>query len=141
MPNYVAINFSQIELGMELSLYWPGNGGVGGTVEALSADGLTIVGGTARVVREYTVAQLLGANISQEVAYDRSECIEFGDTCKGPVDDYSSRSGMTSAKRCDGHWFAHCDRLNAISRDYPDSPSAPSWFDPSYAGESWDEDY
>jgi|TARA_Y100000310_G_C20432547_1_gene692160 hypothetical protein len=26
-----------------------------------------------------------------------------------------------------------------IDRDYPDSPNPPEWFDPTYAGEVWDD--
>jgi hypothetical protein len=41
--------------------------------------------------------------------------------------------------RCDHHYARQQERLDAIERRYP--VHAPSWFDPSYAGESWDEDY
>ena len=48
---------------------------------------------------------------------------------------------MTSTFRCDSHESEHQDVLDGISRRYPDSDVAPSWFDPTYAGESWNDDY
>lgn len=61
--------------------------------------------------------------------------------CSGDVLTRYSRSGMTSTLRCEGHEMAHQDVLDGISRRYPDSDVAPSWFDPTYAGESWNDDY
>ena len=53
-----------------------------------------------------------------------------------------SGSGMTFP-RCDKHYQAYADRLRPVMDDirrrYP--KQAPSDFDPTYAGESWDEDY
>lgn len=61
--------------------------------------------------------------------------------CKGEVGTYWSRSGLTSTKRCEGHQRAHEEVLDGIANRYPDSDMAPSWFDPTYAGESWSDDY
>lgn len=61
--------------------------------------------------------------------------------CEGPVEQRWSRSGYTSTFRCEGHEMAHQDVLDGIAQRYPDSDVAPSWFDPTYAGERWDEDY
>ena len=38
------------------------------------------------------------------------------------------------------HWSARLDEQERIQRDYPDSPVAPEWFDPAYAGERWEEE-
>lgn len=71
-----------------------------------------------------------------------TDCRSFGNgDCTGEVFTRYSRSGMTSTVRCDGHESAHQDMLDGISRRYPDSPVAPDWFDPTYAGERWDDDY
>ena len=61
--------------------------------------------------------------------------------CGGAVEQRWSRSGMTSTFRCLDHEIAHQDILDGIANRYPDTPYAPSWFDPTYAGESWNEDY
>lgn len=68
---------------------------------------------------------------------------ERGDStpCEGPVYTRYSRSGMTSTFRCEGHEMAHQMVLDGIAERYPDSDVDPSWFDPTYAGESWDSDY
>jgi hypothetical protein len=56
------------------------------------------------------------------------------------VEYRASLSGTgTPIARCDKHWSKRLDRQEEIRKDYPDSPVPPSWFDPSYAGESWDE--
>lgn len=62
-------------------------------------------------------------------------------TCEGPAEVRYSRSGMTATIRCEGCQDRHDEVLDGIARRYPDSPTPPSWFDPTYAGESWDEDY
>jgi hypothetical protein len=61
--------------------------------------------------------------------------------CEGEVSVYWSRSGLTSTERCEGHQRAHWDALDAIAQRYPDSDTPPAWFDPTYAGESWNDDY
>jgi hypothetical protein len=47
----------------------------------------------------------------------------------------------TSIPRCDAHWDERLRQDERIRNDYPDSPIAPSWFDPADAGERWDDDY
>lgn len=77
----------------------------------------------------------------------RTECIEFdevtnGASCSGTVEFRMSLSGTgTAIERCDGHWAKRLDLQERLRRDYPDSSTPPSWFDPSYAGEHWDSDY
>lgn len=72
-----------------------------------------------------------GKGETVELEMDETECIEYGDSpCSGVVREYTSRSGATVSAR--------------TSERYPgwDTPGsvAPKWLDPSYAGESWDED-
>ena len=61
--------------------------------------------------------------------------------CVGEVGEYWSRSGLTSTIRCEGHQRAHEEKLDEIANRYPDSSTPPVWFDSTYAGESWDDDY
>lgn len=67
---------------------------------------------------------------------------------EGEVREYRSRSGATTSWRCVKHQDEYETRMDAVYADVqsrfpgfdrPGSPP-PSWFDPSYAGESWDED-
>lgn len=61
--------------------------------------------------------------------------------CEGNVETFRSRSGLTLTARCWGHQREHEEVLDGIAHRYPDSDVAPAWFDPTYAGESWDSDY
>ena len=72
------------------------------------------------------------------------ECLDdHGEnTCRGPVEYRMPLSGTgKSFPRCDFHWDKRLDRQEEINERYPDSPIAPSWFDPMDAGERWDNDY
>lgn len=72
------------------------------------------------------------------------KCLDdYGDgDCRGKV-EYRMPLSATgkSFPRCDKHWGIRLDKQERLDRDYPDSPFAPSWFDPMNAGEHWDEDY
>lgn len=66
-----------------------------------------------------------------------------GDECQGSVELRESLSGTgTPIARCDRHWSKRLDIQDGINRRYaPSSNVPPRGFDPSYAGECWDEDY
>lgn len=75
---------------------------------------------------------------------EKLECLDdHGDgECKGAVEYRMSLSPSGKPfPRCDRHWEKRLDFQEKHNRDYPDSPVAPSWFDPSYAGERWNDDY
>lgn len=77
-----------------------------------------------------------------EPVIEASECLNFGPDCGGAVECRYPLSGTgRSYPRCDAHWSERLDAQAEIDRRYPDSPHAPSDFDPYYAGESWDDDY
>ncbi len=44
---------------------------------------------------------------------------------------------LVCARHAEAFWAARAE----IDRNYPDSDCAPSWFDPSFAGERWEDDY
>ena len=61
--------------------------------------------------------------------------------CAGAVEYRYALSGTDrSFPRCDRHWDERLDAQERIERDYPDSDSAPVWFDADAAGERWNED-
>ena len=69
------------------------------------------------------------------------DCLNYGDDCRGPVRFHMRPSDWKSFARCDHHQAQReQDRENSMER-YADSDVAPGWFDPSYAGERWDDDY
>jgi hypothetical protein len=47
----------------------------------------------------------------------------------------------TPIARCDSHWEKRLQKQEEHNKVYPDSPTAPGWFDPMAAGERWDDDY
>ena len=70
------------------------------------------------------------------------DCIGKPDECRGEVEMRPSLTGTGMAiPRCDYHWDLRLRQDEEHRRIYPDSPIAPSWFDPTLAGERWDDDY
>lgn len=60
--------------------------------------------------------------------------------CLGVTEYRESLSGTgTPIPRCDHHWAERLDEQDLINERYP--TFAPSDFDPTYAGERWEEDY
>lgn len=70
------------------------------------------------------------------------ECLD--DAKKDCVGIIEYRMALSSTgksfPRCEKHWGIRLSQHEKDCEKYPDSPLAPSWFDPSYAGERWDED-
>ncbi len=68
-------------------------------------------------------------------------CLDHGrrTPCAGAVENRLplTESGR-SFPRCDRHWADRLDEQERIDRTYP--TNAPADFDPSYAGERWDEE-
>jgi hypothetical protein len=69
------------------------------------------------------------------------ECInEYEDHCRGSVEYRMALSDTgQSFPRCEAHWAEAVDREMDLRRRYP--VIAPADWDPSYAGERWDDDY
>ncbi len=69
-----------------------------------------------------------------------SSCLNAGDgQCRGAVEPRPSLSGTgTPIERCDHHWSKRLDLQESLNRRYP--RHAPADFDPSYAGERWEDD-
>lgn len=70
------------------------------------------------------------------------ECIDNPAECRGPVEFRPSLTGTgTPIPRCDFHWNRRLEREDELRSAYPDSSIPPMWFDPTAAGERWDDDY
>lgn len=70
------------------------------------------------------------------------KCLEQASSnCEGVVEFRESLSGTGLAiERCDHHWNLRLQKQEDHRQDYPDSSNPPTWFDPTYAGERWNED-
>lgn len=69
---------------------------------------------------------------------ENPRCLQHGDDCAGPVEYHMRPSDWKSFARCAHHQALREEaRENSMER-YANCDVAPDWFDPSYAGESWD---
>lgn len=74
------------------------------------------------------------------MTYNDLVCIDGSPgTCRGEVTLRSLPTGGGAFARCEAHFEARLEREFELRRRYPDNE--PSDFDPSYAGERWDDDY
>jgi hypothetical protein len=70
------------------------------------------------------------------------ECMEGPEGCRGQVEYHSIDPGRAKAfPRCERHWGRRLDRREHSMELYADSDVVPDWFDPSIAGERWDDTY
>lgn len=93
--------------------------------------------------REGHITEPVGPPMSCEYI-EPLKCLERHDNaCTGAVEMRFPLSGTgRSFPRCDGHWSKRLALQEEITRRYaPNSDVPPAWFDPTYAGERWDEDY
>ena len=65
------------------------------------------------------------------------QCLNENEECQGPVDYWSTGNSLKSWPRCDYHGQKRIDQYENSMEKYADSDVAPSWFDPTYAGETW----
>lgn len=79
-------------------------------------------------------------HIVLERPHEAEECerfdFDFGGGCEGPVDSRSYDCPGAVHVMCEHHWGSYCEVREGIDERYP--THAPSDFDPSYAGESWE---
>ncbi len=77
----------------------------------------------------------------QELLAKGCRFAESESPCSGSLDTRVSAGGTVMIVECDRHMDESLQRQEEINRNYPDSPIAPSWFDPAACGETWDYDY
>ena len=81
-------------------------------------------------------------HVPEFVPLNPRECLGYRAddvTCDGPVEYHLVGLSLRAWPRCTKHLRERLDLfVNSIEREAMSSV-APSWFDPSYAGESWDE--
>jgi len=70
--------------------------------------------------------------------YEALECLERHDgKCQGVVEMHAIGSRLKGFPRCDFHIEARLEARENSMEMYADSDTPPSWFDPTYAGETW----
>lgn len=115
--------------------------GQGGTFAAINGDDVVIqapLGAITYPLAKFTAGEL---EIYREVIVPMSECIEHEEgVCGGDAPRPFSPRGLGGPMRCGVHIDQRLNRYESSIERYADSASAPSWFDPSACGESWDED-
>lgn len=75
---------------------------------------------------------------------DIHECLRahYDNPCQGEVTARASFGGTGALiYECVKHMDESYERNNEHCRNYPDSDIPPAWFDPTYAGERWNDDY
>lgn len=70
-----------------------------------------------------------------------SSCLEYGEDCRGAVEFHVVGASMNAWPRCEYHAELRLERYENSIEKYADSDVPPDWFDPSFAGERWDDDY
>ena len=73
------------------------------------------------------------------------DCLEYGHPtagpCRGPVAYHAIGGRLRGFPRCDAHAERAWERHDNSTARWADSDIAPDWFDPTAAGERWDDDY
>ena len=117
-------------------IYDDGNRGQGGEFIRLTGNGTAIIIDSLGEAREVPVPEcfVLDTDITKATrdrhrGWEDYEAGNDRDWEAGSYYDY----GWSDAVR-------HGNRNRQQREDYPDSPIAPSWFDPADAGETWDEE-
>lgn len=106
----------------------------------LLVDGFTVCGTEPRADGTNAVSTPALANCEA----CKPDCLDHrdADECRGIVQYRMPLSGTgKSFPRCDRAWDARLKTQERLRQDYPDSSTPPSWFDPTNAGETWDDDY
>lgn len=68
------------------------------------------------------------------------DCLNYDENCQGEVQYYSVGDSLRSFPRCKFHIEKRWEQYDNSIERYANSDLAPDWFDPSYAGERWDDD-
>lgn len=69
------------------------------------------------------------------------ECVnDEAGPCRGELSFRRAAGGTCDITRCEAHWEERDEKEREIRENYPDSSTPPSWFDPTYAGERWNEE-
>lgn len=131
------IAYAHATVGRDVTVwYGDGNRGQGGTVTRNDPGGITVLAPNDRYFH-YQWSDV--DRIEADVPHDADECLEYGPDCSGPVDLHWA-GGTRSWPRCTHHADERYKRYENSLERYADSDVVPDWFDPTYAGERWEDD-
>lgn len=142
MTDYVTIALAEAKIGQTGTVWKLENGhrtwGQGGIVTALTPEVVMTVGSTMHSFD----ASRFGTDFElvAERPTDPRECVNFGPDCRGEVDWFDPSGRGRGAQRCGHHRDVRAEQYEDSIERYAYSAMPPSWFDPTYAGESWDEE-
>lgn len=140
MTDIAEVKLDDLTLGQHVTVWETENGyrtwGQGGVVTALQPQ---LVITAANVPHRFDRAEVMSRMLLEiEVPTDPRECVDYGDDCAGEVEYFDPSGRGRGVQRCAHHRDLRAERYETSIERYAHSTSAPSWFDPTYAGESWD---
>jgi len=130
------INPFDVQIGDEVTVWHGEHGhyGQGGRVTSYTGAVMVLTGPDGQL-HQFTQPEI--KRIEVEMPYEASDCLDHSDKCRGPVADwYSGGLYGRTWPRCTRHGELRLAQAEANAELEYDV--VPSWFDPSYAGESWD---
>lgn len=140
MGKYVTVGLADMHVGMSVT-FWQDGGGIGGEITDLDEAGeIVISAGEGRSVRRFARDGVESGyyTVEAEVPFAPEECLEFrAAVCEGPVEMFSPGGHAKQLPRCKFHRDRRAAAFDVGMERYTDSASAPDWFDPEAAGETW----
>lgn len=156
MTSYQTIPIKEVSthLGDNICVYYPsqktaneftspGSCGQGGFLLKYDDDSLTLVNPLGTEIRfEYGDIDHIALEDEEGNVIPVDPCLDQNEDCSGPVRFwYSGGMNGRSWPRCTHHGRKRLADYESSLEKYADSDVPPGWFDPSYAGERWEEDY
>lgn len=131
------IAFADVKVGQEITVwYGRGHSGQGGMVTGTDG-GIDLLAPGERQLR-WELSEI--ARLTFDAPLPAEDCLDHSDECKGPVELWTTGTSMRAWPRCTFHRDKRWDSYENSMERYADSDVVPDWFDPSIAGERWEED-
>lgn len=131
------ISFDAVTIGQEVTVWFNrGNNGQGGRVTGKDG-GIDLLAPGDRQLR-WELSEI--ARLSIDAPLPAEDCLDYSDDCSGPVELWTTGTSMRAWPRCTHHRDKRWDAYDKSIERYADSDVAPSWFDPTIAGERWEDD-
>ena len=123
--------------------YSAGSCGQGGRITDTDSDSITITNGIGTTFRfEHGDIDRIELEHADGTTQIDDPCLEASMSCEGKVGYWNPGYGFRSWPRCDYHGqlrIQEHQKGDSMAR-YADSDLTPEWFDPTLAGERWEEE-
>ena len=145
MTEFRNIPLTEVAVGRRVTVWAVEDGhqtwGQGGVVAAVDPQ-LVIRAGSAGVEHRFDRDKFTADEFRIEVEEptDPRECVNYGPDCVGEVEWFDPSGRGRGAQRCAHHRDQRAAQYENSIEKYAHSDVAPDWFDPTYAGESWNDD-